>query len=92
MLFTKTSCVVSHYPDLAKVKRLFFRLNLNESMIVWLNPDRTKPKDGTVRCFMGLAEYFGIEDCTLFLAIVNIFGFCILGGSLIVGFLVVKNR
>ncbi|XP_054282459.1 gamma-aminobutyric acid type B receptor subunit 1-like isoform X2 [Macrosteles quadrilineatus] len=67
-------------------------LNLNESMIVWLNPDRTKPKDGTVRCFLGLAEYFGIEDCTLFLAIVNIFGFCILGGSLIIGFLVVKNR
>ncbi|XP_046676612.1 receptor-type guanylate cyclase gcy-4-like [Homalodisca vitripennis] len=67
-------------------------LYLNESMIVWLNPEKTKPEDGTIQCFLGLAEYFGVYDCNLFLAIVNVIGLCILALFVIGGFLVVKNR
>uniref|UniRef100_A0A1B6MU76 receptor protein-tyrosine kinase n=1 Tax=Graphocephala atropunctata TaxID=36148 RepID=A0A1B6MU76_9HEMI len=67
-------------------------LFLNESMIVWLNPEKSKPKDGTVQCFLGLAEYFGIYDCNLFLIIANVIGLCVLGATLFAGFLVVKNR
>uniref|UniRef100_A0A1B6EJJ0 Gamma-aminobutyric acid type B receptor subunit 2 n=1 Tax=Cuerna arida TaxID=1464854 RepID=A0A1B6EJJ0_9HEMI len=67
-------------------------LYLNESMIIWLNPEKTKPEDGTIQCFLGLAEYFGVYDCNLFLAIVNVIGLCIIAFIVIAGFLVVKNR
>lgn len=67
-------------------------MHLNETKIVWLNPDGVKPKDGTQHCFLGLAEYFGFNDCNLFLALTNILAFLILGIIIIIGFIYIKRR